>query len=129
MVRILKVKELDDRKKLLLAQSEMYRETLRLEVANVKFALALLRRRLDFVKSAVGVVGVAAPVLGLVLGLRGFRKKDVAMPMPAAKRGMFSKLMAGWQMFRRFRPLVQEFLEGRRAAREARERKNITQFP
>ncbi len=127
MVRILKVKELDDRKKLLLAQSEMYRETLRLEVANVKFSLALLRRRLDFVKSAVGVVGVAAPVLGLVLGLRGFRKKDVAMT--AAKRGMFSKLMAGWQMFRRFRPLVQEFLEGRRAAREARERKNITQFP
>ncbi len=127
MVRILKVKELDDRKKLLLAQSEMYRETLRLEVANVKFSVALLRRRLDFVKSAVGVVGVAAPVLGLVLGLRGFRKKDVVMP--AAKRGMFSKLVAGWQMFRRFRPLVQEFLEGRRAAREARERKNITQFP
>ena len=50
MVRILKVKELEARKRLLLTQSEMYRQTMRLEIANVKYSAALLQRKLRFIK-------------------------------------------------------------------------------
>jgi hypothetical protein len=125
MVRILKVKELEDRKKLLVAQSQMYRETIRLEVANVKFSLALMKRKLGFAKSAVGVLGVAAPVIGLLLGLRGFRKGE--MRKFPGKQSLFSRIMAGAHMLRQFRPLLRLFFE-RRPAREAQEREDARHF-
>ena len=120
MVRILKVKELEDRKRLLLAQSQMYRETIHLEVANVKFSLALLKRRLGWAKSAVGALGLAAPVIGLLLGLRGFRKSEA--PRIKGRQSLFSRIMAGAHMLRQFRPLLRLFFERKRAAREEHER-------
>ena len=126
MVRIFKVNELDDQKKLLVARSQMYRETIRLEVANVKFSLALMKRKLGFARSAVGVLGVAAPVIGLLLGLRGFRKGET--PKLPGKPSLFSRIMAGAQMLRQFRPLLRLFFERRRAAGEAQEREDTRHF-
>ena len=126
MVRILKVKEFEDRKKLLLAQSQMYRETIRLEVANVKFSLALFKRKFGFAKSAFRVLGVAAPVIGLLLGLRGFRRAEA--PKFREKPSLFSRIIAGARMLRQLRPLLGLFLERRRAAREAHEGEDIGHF-
>jgi len=67
MVRILKVKDLEDRKRFLIARSEMYRQTLRLETANIKYSLALLKRKLDFLKTTFRVLGGAAPLAGPLL--------------------------------------------------------------
>jgi hypothetical protein len=126
MVRIFKVNELDDQKKLLVARSQMYRETIRLEVANVKFSLALMKRKLGFARSAVGVLGVAAPVIGLLLGLRGFRKGET--PKLPGRQSLFSRIMAGAQMLRQFRPLLRLFFERRRSAGEAQEREDTRHF-
>ena|SRR5690348_3502650 len=122
MVRILKVKELEERKRLLLTQSEMYRQTMRLEVANVKYSVALLKRKFNFLKSSYRTLGAFAPLLGLFFGRKKAEKK-------AEGGSFFSKLLAGLRMFSQLRPILQGFAAGKRAARESRERENITQFP
>src|SRR5258708_38282917 len=114
MVRILKVKELEDRKRLLLTQSEMYRQTMRLEVANVKYSLALLKRKLHFVRSSFLALGAFAPLAGLL-----FARKNVKKEKNKAG-GLFSKLLLGVRMFSQLRPILQGFAAGKRAARESK---------
>jgi hypothetical protein len=121
MVRILKVKELEERKRLLLTQSEMYRQTMRLEVANVKYSLALLKRKFNFLKSSYRALGAFAPLVALLFARKKAAKKEAG--------GFFSKLLSGIRMFSQLRPILQGFAAGKRAAKESRERENITQFP
>ena len=68
MVRILAVRQLEDRKRALVAQSEMHRQTMGLEIANLKYSLALLRRRLGFLKLAPLSAGVLGSLVGWFLG-------------------------------------------------------------
>jgi hypothetical protein len=119
MVRILKVKELENRKRVLLAQSDLYRQTLQLEVTNVKLALTLLKRRLQAVKSTTRLLGLAAPVVGLLFGLRRFRKREE--PKASGGAGLFSRLLAGVRLLGHLRPLWQGLVQARRAAGESGE--------
>ena len=99
MVRLLKVKELEDRKRLLLAQSEMYRQTLTLEITNVKFSTALLKRRLKSKRNIALLVGSAFPIAGFLFA-RSRAKRAV---------GVLPKVLAGWQLFNKFMPWVKTF--------------------
>lgn len=101
MVRLLKVKELEERKRFLLARSEMYRQTLTLEVANIKFSGALLKRKLRSPKSLLVLLGLAAPAAGFFMGRR--RAKVKAEAGPAA---WVPRLLAGWKLVSRFAPLL-----------------------
>src|SRR5262249_11689819 len=109
MVRILKVKELEDRKKLLLLQSEMYRHTLRLETANVKYSLALMKRKY---KSPLGLLKLGGGMAPLAAGfflVRRFLRKRAATPdqEPRGGGGLIPKIMTGLQLLSHLRPLVQ----------------------
>src|ERR1700756_228047 len=99
MVRLLKVKELEDRKRFLIAQSEMYRQTLKLEAANIKFSAALHKRRLKSPKSILMLLGlVAAPAAGFMF----FRRQKPKPPPELKQGGLLPKLIMGLQLARRF---------------------------
>lgn len=118
MVRIFKVKELEERKRFLLARSEMYRQTLKLELANIKYSAALLKRKFNILRTTFRMLGLAAPLTGLFL----FQKR--AKPTNTGN-GFLSKLFSGFKLFRQLRPFLRTIRAGHRESR----RKNITQFP
>ncbi|HWF17656.1 MAG TPA: hypothetical protein VG754_00220 [Verrucomicrobiae bacterium] len=119
MVRLLKVKELDDRKRFLLARSEMYRQTLTLEVANIKFATSLLKRRLKAPKTIFMLLGtLALPAAGFFAGRRGLQKKAKAPPPPT---GLLPALFAGWKLFSRLVPLVKKLRPARKPSAQPRQ--------
>ena len=122
MVRLLKVKELEERKRFLLARSEMYRQTLTLEVANIKFSAALMKRRLKSPKSALLMLGLAVPAVGYFMGRRRSKAKAAA----AGPAGLLPKVMVGLNLFSRFAPLLKKFGPG--AKRQPGNRQNARQF-
>jgi hypothetical protein len=126
MVRILKVKALEERKRLVLTQSEMYRQTMRLEIANVKYSVALLKRKLKFLKSGVAALGVLVPLAGLLFARR---KAAKGRQPPKEQGGIFAKLLSGVRLFRMLQPILQGFAAGRRASKQSQERESMTQFP
>ncbi len=118
MVRILKVKELEERKRQLLARSEMHRQTLTLEVANIKFSAALHKRRFKLLLKSSRWLGLVLPLAGLLL----FRRR----PHPSkTENGFISKLLSGLKLFGQLRP----FLQGIRGAMKREpKRDDFTQF-
>jgi hypothetical protein len=121
MVRILKVKALEDRKKLLLTKSEMYRQTMKLEIANVRFSAALMKKRLKILRTGSIALGAALPLVG---GLLWARKRS---PEKKQSRGIFPKIVSGLKLLRKFSPLLAGIAR-RQHARQGH-RGNITQYP
>lgn len=121
MVRLLKVKELEERKRFLLARSEMYRQTLTLEVANIKFSAALMKRKLKSPKSALIMLGLAVPAIGFFIGRRRAKAKAAA----AGPAGLLPKMLVGLKLFSRFAPLLKKFGPG--GKRQPGERQNLRQ--
>jgi hypothetical protein len=93
MVRILKVKELSDKKKELLARSEIHRQTLALEFSNVKMSFVLLKKRLQIVKTVYRLLGIAVPVGGLLFG----HKESTH------KKSLLSKVLSGFNVVSRIK--------------------------
>jgi hypothetical protein len=119
MVRILKVsKELEERKRQLLARSEVYRQTLKLEVANIRYSTALLKRKFSFLRTSSRLLGLAVPLAGLLL----FRRR--AKPANTGN-GFLAKLLSGFNLFKQLRPFFQAVQGGHRGPK----RNNITQYP
>ena len=93
MVRILKVKELEERKRLLLARSEMYRQTLTLGGGEHKVLRGLHKRRFNLLLKSSRWLGLAAALAGLFF----FRRR----PTPSKTRnGFISKLLSGPETLR-----------------------------
>lgn len=116
MVRIIRVRKLEERKRHLLAQSEMYRQTLTLEVANIKFSAALFKHKLKSRRNLFLLLGSAFPMAGLFLA----RKKV------AKARGILPKVLSGMKLFNQVAPLFKMF---RAPKSHAGGRQNITQYP
>lgn len=96
MVRLLKVKELEDRRRFLLAQSEMYRQTMTLEISNVKFSTALLKHKLRSKRNLAMLIGSAVPLAGFLF-VRSRAKRVV---------GVLPNVVAGLKLFNKFMPWV-----------------------
>jgi hypothetical protein len=90
MLRLIQVKELEDRRRVLLAESEIYRRTLILEAANLKYSASLIAQKFSPVKAAYRLLKNSAP---LVAGLLLARKRAVE-----ARGGFVSKVFSGIQM-------------------------------
>ncbi len=106
MPRLLGLKDLRERKAVLAAESEIYRETLRLEAQNLRLYTARVRRKLEFLKAANPLLAWA-PLLG-ALGNLVFRKKR-------EKRrrgwlGMAGAALSWWRTYRHYRPVVEAVL-------------------
>ena len=89
MVRILKVTELAEKKKELLARSEIHRQTLALEVTNVKLGWALLKKRMGVLKTAYRMFSWAVPVGAILFGQKKKEKQ---------RSGFLSKLLSGFNL-------------------------------
>ena len=97
MVRILKVKELEERKKSLLVRSEIYRQTLKLEIANAEYSAALVKKRFHTLRRSFRLIGVAVPLAALFLARKRVRQK-----------GLLSHALSGLTFFSRIASFLGE---------------------
>ena len=104
MVRILKVEDLEERKRALMARSEMYRQTMRLEIANVKYGVALTRRRFGFLK----FLPVSAGVLGALAGFLFWRKRAKPGAPNGEMPGVVGRMLAAVKWVSVLRPVGSE---------------------
>jgi hypothetical protein len=89
---------LEERRKALAAESEVHRETLRLEVQNLRLGALTTQRRLAVARSTVPVLLLAAPLL-----LRMFSRPPQA---ERPKCGLLAKGLFAWRMCRQFSPFI-----------------------
>jgi hypothetical protein len=100
MVRFLKVKDLEERRRLLVTQSELYRQTLRLEIVGLKFAAAEFKERFSIFNSIRRMLGVGVSVAAL------FRRQT-----RSGKGGGFvSRLFSGLSFAAEFMPILKNFV-------------------
>lgn len=102
MVRILKVRDLQEKKKELLTRSEIHRQTLALEVTNVQLSINLLKKRMRVLKTLYRVFGIAVPLGGLLFG---HKKQE-------RKQGLISRFLSGFNLASR----VKSFFGGGKTA-------------
>jgi hypothetical protein len=105
------MKELEDRKRALLAESEVYRQTLKLEIYNLRL----------FVKqSKLNVKSFASPSPWMLL--------TALAPLLARRSNFLSKwrligtVVAGWKMYSRFNPLIMKLWSTFNRRRQIRRR-------
>src|SRR3954454_8359637 len=103
MPRLFKVKGFEEKRRALAAESEVYRETLKLEVQNLQIYAMRTQRRFHGVTKA-------SPLLMFLLPLAKsfFMRKRKSQSQ--SRRGRMLRLMtagyAGWQMYRKFSPML-----------------------
>ncbi len=102
MVRILKVRELEARKQQLLKRSELYRQTMGVELATIKFAVARLQRKLKMAKSTTLL---AAAVAGFFL----MRKRGREREQEPQEGGLLAKLRSGIKLVGMSWPVLKGF--------------------
>ena len=86
----------ETRKKLLVAESEVYRELLKMELETFKVYAKRTRRRLTFVSSYLTLVTSGLPILAALFA----RKK--ARSSGSSLNRMASLVMLGWKSYQRF---------------------------
>jgi hypothetical protein len=105
-------RELQARKQALFAESEVYRESLKLQIQNVRLYQVRMQRKLELLRTVVPLVIVA----GSALRLRDFRRPLMQKPRSKWRRGLGLAIM-GWRLFRQYSPLAQTLLHQFRVRR------------
>lgn len=116
MAGILTIKELEARKRALAAESEVYRQTLQLEVQNLRLYGARLHGKLGFFSPANPLM-MALPFGLSFLRFRGprwfQRKRKWRRP------GLLGTIWLAWRLYRRFGPELRGLLDRQFSARRA----------
>ena len=98
--------DLQARKRMLLAQSELYRQNLCRDVAHVTSATAWVSTTLHYAR-------LVAPTLAMVLPLAGFffgsRKKRARAQAAPPNRNLLGKVIAGYRIARQVKPIFDGF--------------------
>ena len=120
MPRIFEVKELAARKRALAAESEVYRQTLKLELQNFQLYAGFLKHKW----SPLRRVGAVLPLAGVAAGFWLRRKQKPAPP------GLLRNAMLGWQVYRSVSPFLrrmagQLFIRRAKSAEEPAPETNI----
>jgi hypothetical protein len=103
---------LESRRKALAAEAEVYRQTLKLEIQNIKLYARQNRRRYTSIRPSNPLFAAAAPVLATLL----------QRTRPVKKLSTLSKILIGWQMFSRFTPFIPGIITAVRSRVESRRR-------
>jgi hypothetical protein len=96
MARIFEIAELEARKRALASESEVYRETLGLEIRNVRLSVDAFKRRFFGVRKLAGLLPFAAPVAGIWFGKR----------QSGSRSGLWRTALLAWQLYRRLAPVL-----------------------
>src|SRR5882724_3730520 len=110
MARIFKIKDLEERKRALAEECDLYRQTLKLEVQNLKLHAACTKRR--FTSFAISPLWAILPPL-----LSSFSKRK---KRKSSKWRTLSTALAIWQFYRKFRGFM-SFLPRVRHVQSTRE--------
>ena len=101
------MKELEARRKALAQESDVYRESLKLQFQNLQLYGAHLRQRFNFFRPSNPLMMLIGPLIG---GFVQSRRKSSRM-------GIFATLLFAWKMFRRVRALLPAFFARRKKRR------------
>ena len=93
--------ELQARKAALVAESEVYRQTLRLELQNLRLSVLRARKRASFFGSSAPLLILTGPLLFRSLISSLFSSRRVG------RMRLFTTALVGWQMYRRLSPILQ----------------------
>lgn len=114
--------QMEARKRALVAESEAYRETLRLELAQLHLHVAQIKRRFQL----VAIVPATLALLPMVIRL--FRPKQSEAKPKTGVAKLLSAALAGWRLARRFAPLVRSLRQhARRNGFEQRHQRSTTE--
>ena len=119
MAKILRLKELEARKRALVAESEVYRQTLTLEIQNLRIYRVRMQKKLVVARLANPLFLFGASFLGSRFFGRSARRR----PRGKLSRVVGATLM-GWKLFRQFGPAIQKRLVQLLVRRQGSERVN-----
>ena len=100
MVRIIQVKQLEERRKVLVAQSHVHRQTLEREFAELKESVLAVRRKFRFMPVMGRLLRVLGPVASSLVG----RKRNRAN----GGGSFFSRFVSGLQTAMELLPLFEK---------------------
>lgn len=104
--------ELETRKRVLVAECEIYRQTLKLEMHNLGLYGTAMRRKLSIFRWVQPAVAVIGPLSALWLNSRRVRAEK--------NSGVFSKLLLGWRLYRKYGHLLANLLPSGKAGAASR---------
>jgi hypothetical protein len=106
------MKDFEARRKALAAEAEVYRQTMKLELENIRLYTRQVRRKYTAVSPRNPLFAMAAPLLALLLGRGKSAKKAKWIPI----------VLMGFQFATKFAPVIPGIIaavKGRRAGRKA----------
>lgn len=110
MAKVFRIRESEARKRALVAESEVYRQTLTLEIQNLRLYGARWHRKL-------AVVRLANPLL-LALGSLIASRRSTRSTTARKRRGKWSRVfgatLMGWRLYRQFGPILQALVSRRK---------------
>ena len=106
---IFRLGELQARKAALVAESEVYRQTLRLELQNLRLCVLRARKNASFFSSSAPWLLMSGPLIRAWIGSLFGRRRFGRMRL-------LTTVLLGWQMYRKLAPIWQQFF-GRRGFR------------
>lgn len=98
--------DLQARKRMLLAESEMYRQALSRDVAHVTSATAWISTTLHYVRLVAPALAMAVPIAGFFFGSR---KKRAHTHAAQPKKNLLGKVIAGYRIARQVKPILDGF--------------------
>ena len=104
MVVIPEQRILEQQKKLLVVQSDIYRCTLSLQCARIETSMAWFDRALSFIRSTYPLMMLAAPILGFA-----------AVKKRSLLRNLWVKGLLSWQLYRKLWPRIKAMRANRRS--------------
>ena len=102
------------RKQALVAESELYRQTLALELQELKASGTRLRKSFSFHRLLKPLI-LFAPLAGSLIGLRSFPKAE--KPWPSGWRKWCGSALFGWRLYRHAAPMISRFIPRRTGSR------------
>jgi len=109
MARIFTIKELEARKQALAEECDLYRQTLRFEIHNLRLHATWMKRRASWL--------TLSPLWPLILPLVKAFVKRKQKQQHSSKWGVFSTALVGWQLFQKISHFVPAIFSRSRRAR------------
>lgn len=118
MAAVPKITDLEARKRALVTESEICRETLKIEVDNLRLYAAGFRNRFEQVRNFGPLLLLAVPLVGFLFG------KRAQAPRASGLKGGIATALLGLRLYRKYGPLLRtlfaQFVAKKRTASEAR---------